>query len=146
MEKFNYLRFMSLVEFELYCEDKLTECKTQWRADESPKFYFFGVESTSLGSIDLKESLDVGYYWIESSLNWSFDVGTNTHEIAVLFQGDGSLEREYASDYGDTYEDWENVVQFKTSNYNHLELLDARPCFLTDDGFGLGESIFEDLN
>lgn len=124
-EKLNYLRFMSFEELSHYLDDNLEECKNSWRENEPPMFYFFGVEESSLDSIDLGAELGDGLYWIASSMAYDLCHGVENprHEFAVLFHGDGSLQKE---EYEDGLSLCEN--EYKTENYNHLQWLDIKVC------------------
>lgn len=124
-EKLNYLRFMSHDEFKAYLNNEPIRCEKSWRDGEAPKFYFFGVEESSLDDIDLMDALGIkGYAWIESGM--AFDLCNNEeprYEIAILFEGDGSLEEEEFDENDSCHE-----YEFKTENYNHLKWLSIKFC------------------
>ena len=142
MTELNYLRFMSREEYESYKDGSLTLCRKQWREGEIPNFYFFGIKENSLENINLLDALDNGYYYIEEALAWDVVNGTSTYDVAVLFQGDNSLEEVHDTDGWGV--GWKDVLQYKIPNYLHLKELEARPCFLTYENgqeVGLGQPL-----
>lgn len=125
-EKLNYLRFMSYKEFESYWNDEPIRCKKSWREGEAPKFYFFGVKQSNFHELNLFKDLDIkGYYWIESAMAYDLchNVDELQYEVAIIFEGDGSLE---AEEYVENQSLCPN--EFKGENYNHLKILDIKYC------------------